>query len=82
MTVLQNIQTILRDTKLVVHVMAECFNPNETGLQIYEIDNSCEKISKLLEDVGYVTKTAVATAEVGDVIAYKAGVAKDFESNW
>ena len=33
LTVLRNIQTILRDTKLVVHVMAECFNPNEAGLR-------------------------------------------------
>ena len=81
LTVLRNIQTILRDTKLVVHVMAECFNPNEAGLQIYELDNSCEKISTLLEDVGYVTKTA-AGAEYGDVIAYKVGEATDFESQW
>jgi hypothetical protein len=34
LTVLWNIQTMLRDTELVVHVMAECFNPNEAGLQI------------------------------------------------
>jgi hypothetical protein len=61
--------------------MAECFNPNEAGLQIYEVDNSCEKISRLLKDVGYVTKT-VTGAEWGDVIAYKVGVAKDFESQW
>jgi hypothetical protein len=62
--------------------MAECFNPNEAGLQIYEVDNSCEKISTLLEDVGYVTKTSAQSAEYGDVIAYKVGVATDFESQW
>lgn len=82
LTVLRNIQTMLRDTELVVHVMAECFNPNEAGLQIYEVDNSCEKISTLLKDVGYVTKIVVASAEWGDVIAYKVGVATDFESQW
>jgi len=81
LSVLRNIQTMLRDTELIVHIMAECFNPNEAGLQIYEVDNSCEKISRLLEDVGYVTKTATG-AEWGDVIAYKVGVAKDFESQW
>ena len=82
LTVLWNIQTMLRDTELVVHVMAECFNPNEARLQIYEVDNSCEKISTLLKDVGYVTKIVGASAEWGDVIAFKVGVATDFELQW
>jgi hypothetical protein len=46
------------------------------------MDNSCEKISTLLKDVGYVTKILGACAEWGDVIAYKVGVATDFESQW
>ncbi len=82
LTVLWDIQIMLRDTELVVHVMAECFNPNEAGLQIYEVDNSCKKISTLLKDVGYVTKILGACAEWGDVIAYKVGVATHFESQW
>jgi hypothetical protein len=84
LTVLKNILPLLRDSDLVAHIMAECFYPNEKGLQIYTIDNSCEKIASLLQDAGYVTKDdgSDGQAEYSDVIAYKKGSANDFELVW
>ena len=55
MTVLWNIQTLLRDTEIVVHVMAECFAPNKAGLKIYQVENSCDEISAVLQTAGYET---------------------------
>ena len=43
----RNIQGPLRDTNLVTHIKAECFCANENGKQIYNVDNSCDKISKV-----------------------------------
>jgi hypothetical protein len=85
LTVLKNIASLLSgdDSNLVIHVMAECFYPDENGLQIYTIDNSCEKIAALLTDAGYVTKDRGSSSkEYSDVVAYKKGMATDFESKW
>lgn len=84
LTVLKNIAPLLSgDSNLVVHVMAECFYPDENGLQIYTIDNSCEKIADLLTDAGYVTKDRGSSSkDYSDVVAYKKGMASDFESKW
>ena len=82
LTVLRNSQTLLRDTELVVHIMAECFYPNKDGLQIYQVDNSCDEISAVLQTAGYVTYFKNNTRNGGDVIAYKKGVAENFESKW
>jgi hypothetical protein len=85
LTVLKNLQTLLSgdDSNLVIHVMAECFYPDENGLQIYTIDNSCEKVAALLTDAGYVTKDRGSSSkEYSDVVAYKKGMATDFESKW
>jgi FkbM family methyltransferase len=75
---LRNIQDLLRDTNLVNHIMAECFCPNENGKQIYEVDNSCEKISDVLLLAGYETKWNCAQVEWGDIIAYKKDAVSDF----
>lgn len=84
LTVLKNIAPLLSgDSNLVVHVMAECFYPDENGLQIYTIDNSCEKIADLLTDAGYVTKDRGSSSkDYSDVVAYKKGMATAFESKW
>ena len=79
--VLENIAPLLSgDSNLVVHVMAECFYPDENGYTIY---NSCEKIADLLTDAGYVTKDRGSSLkDYSNVVAYKKGMATDFESNW
>jgi FkbM family methyltransferase len=82
LSVLTNVLPLLRDSDLVVHVMAECFYPNKDGLQIYTIDNSCEKIAALLKNAGYVTKDRGGTKEYSDVVGYKMGLAADFELKW
>ena len=82
LTALRNIQTLLRDTNLIVHVMAECFTPNEAGLQIYQVDNSCDEISTVLQTAGYVTQIKNSNREWGDVVAYKMGEAVNFETEW
>ncbi|KAL3774294.1 hypothetical protein ACHAW5_006969 [Stephanodiscus triporus] len=78
LTTLKNIKSLLRESNLVVHVKSECFCPNENGLQIYQIDNSCENISVVLQDAGYATKWKCSAKEWSDVIAYKKGVGTDF----
>jgi FkbM family methyltransferase len=80
LSTLRNIQGLLRDTNLVTHIMAECFCPNQDGKQIYEVDNSCEKISDVLQGAGYNTKWSNCPmgAEWGDIQAYKKGSAYDF----
>ena len=81
LTTLQNVQSLLRDTDLVVHVMAECFCPKGNGVQIYQIDNACEKVSAVLQDAGYETKVeSCGGIAMRDVFAYKKGVATDFLS--
>jgi FkbM family methyltransferase len=76
---LRNVQDLLRDTNLVTHIMAECFCPNKNGKQIYDVDNSCEKIADVLHDAGYDTKwSSCDNREWGDIIAYKKDVATDF----
>ena len=80
--VLKNILPLLHDSDLVVHILADCFYPNKDTLQIYAIDNSCEKIIALLQGAGYATKDTPSTKEYGDITAYKKGLAADFESMW
>jgi len=82
LTVLRNVQTLLRDTEVVVHIMAECFFPNKAGVQIYQVDNSCDKISAVLQTAGYKTRINKQTPEHGDVFAYKNGLAENFEVEW
>jgi FkbM family methyltransferase len=81
LTVLRNIQTLMRETDLIVHVMAECFNPNKAGLQIYQVDNSCDEISTVLQTAGYVTDFK-KNRNGGDVVAYKKRAAENFETEW
>jgi FkbM family methyltransferase len=80
LTTLKNIKSLLRVSNLVVHVKSECFCPNKNGLQIYQIDNSCENMSVVLQDAGYATKWECSASEWSDVIAYKKGVGTDFLS--
>lgn len=75
---LSNIKCLLNSTNLVSHIMAECFLPSQEGRQIYQIDNSCEKISQVLQEIGYETKLSKENEEFGDVRAYKKAVASDF----
>jgi len=72
--VLKNIRPILAEAgpAKVRHIMAECFFPNGAGKQIYDIENSCDSVSQLLQSVGYTTKVGKTTAEWGDVHAYRA----------
>jgi len=72
-TVLRNLEPLLSESPARIHnIMAECFYPNKAGNQIYEIDNSCEKIKQYLESLGYTTRDTPAIVEWGDVFAYKA----------
>ncbi len=77
LTVLRNIQSLLRDLNFVVHVKAECFCPNKSGLQIYQVENACGKIAEVLQEAGYETQWG-CRGEWSDVIAYKKGMAIDF----
>lgn len=78
LTVLRNIQSILRDTDLVMHIKAECFCPNKNGLQFYQVDNACEKMETVLHDAGYEVHWDCEGRGWSDVIAYKKGMATDF----
>ena len=78
LTLLRNIQSLLRDSKFVVHVKAECFCPNKNGLQFYQVDNACEKTSTVLKDAGYEIQWDCQGRGWSDVIAYKKGMATDF----
>ena len=72
-TVLRNLEPLLSESVARVHnIMAECFYPNKAGKQIYEIDNSCEKIKQYLESLGYTARDTRTNDEWGDVFAYKA----------
>ncbi len=82
LTVLRNIQNLLQDTELVVHIMAECFIPDNAGLQIYQVENSCDEISSVLQTAGYETRIVRQSREFADVFAYKKGVAESFETKW
>jgi len=61
----------------VTHVKAECFIPNSEGKQIYQVDNSCEKIAQVLREAGYGTKVQATNREWGGVLAYKKILATD-----
>ena len=75
---LRNIIELLKKPRFVAHIMAECFCEKD-GKQIYEVDNSCEKIDQLLKEADYETKVRiVGNGEWGDVIGYKKGMGLDF----
>lgn len=75
---LRNILELLKKPRFVAHIMAECFCEKD-GKQIYEVDNSCEKIDQLLKEADYETKARiVGNGEWGDVIGYKKGMGLDF----
>ena len=76
--VIQNIQSLLRDTNLVTHIMAECFFSNDEGKQIYHVENSCLEASKALLAAGYETRVVKTNTEWGDLFAFKRGLASDF----
>lgn len=79
LTTLLNIKSLL-EGHFVTHIFAECFIPNKNGIQIYQVDNDCQSIARLLQSVGYETRVAkvVEGKEWSDVIAYKRGMATDF----
>ena len=60
----------------ILHIMAECFCPKQNGLQIYQIDNACEKSSALLQNAGYETKwhECKGGMTMTDLFAFKKGV--------
>ena len=78
LTVLRNIQSLLRDSNFVVHIKAECFCPKGDGVQIYQVDNACDTIAEVLQDAGYETMGGCSRGEWSDVIGYKKGMATDF----
>lgn len=70
LTVLQNIMPLLRE-KEIHHVKAEC-DCIKNGKQLYEIDNSCAKVSSLLQVAGFKIKYDCASGlEQSDVYGYK-----------
>ena len=79
---LSNIKVLLKDTNLVTHIMAECHCPDKEGRQVYQVENSCVKVSELLQEAGYETKWECDQVEWSDCFAYKRGVATDFLPNW
>lgn len=71
LSVLRRIEPILSQMPAKInHIFAECFFPNE-GRQIYQTNNSCTAIAKLLQTHGYTTKVISSTKEYGDVEAFK-----------
>lgn len=75
---LKNILPLLQESDFVTHIKAECFKPNKDGVQIYQVDNSCESIATLLQTAGYETRIARGYDEWSDVTAYKKGMTTTF----
>lgn len=76
---ISNFQGLLKKKNFISHIMAECFCP-KGGKQIYQVDNSCEKIAKVLQEADYETKQGgcAGIAEWSDVVAYKKGLGLNF----
>ncbi|KAL9178453.1 hypothetical protein ACHAXT_003783 [Thalassiosira profunda] len=80
---LRNFHGLLKKSNFVAHIMMECFC-EKNGKQIYEVDNSCEKIDRLLKEAEYETKGGCGGSEWSDVIGYKKGLGLTFldDSAW
>eukprot|EP00578_Thalassiosira_sp_NH16_P023566 CAMPEP_0181103446 /NCGR_PEP_ID=MMETSP1071-20121207/14870_1 /TAXON_ID=35127 /ORGANISM="Thalassiosira sp., Strain NH16" /LENGTH=593 /DNA_ID=CAMNT_0023186521 /DNA_START=111 /DNA_END=1892 /DNA_ORIENTATION=+ len=74
---LRNFFGLLKRPRFVAHIMAECFC-ERNGKQIYDVDNSCEKIDQLLKEADYETKGGCESGEWSDVIGYKKGMGLEF----
>ncbi|KAL7535277.1 hypothetical protein ACHAWF_005109 [Thalassiosira exigua] len=77
LSTLLNFHQLLKKPRFVSHIMAECFCQRE-GKQTYQIDNSCEKITEVMQDADYETKGGCGGAEWSDVIGYKRGMGLNF----
>jgi len=83
LSTLRNIFLLLKKPKFISHIMAECFC-ERNGTQIYQVDNSCEKIDQLLKESDYETKGGCGRGEWSDVVGYKKGMGLNFlgDSLW